>query len=428
MRTNISVSILGVAAIAFLAGCTVKDIDQPALAGPSTLATSITMRASPDTLLQDGASQSVITITAVDAEGRQKNIPLRADISIDGVLQDFGRLSTKQPVANGTPLIYTAPPTSSLAAGQVPTIVTILISPTDGVAFDGRGEFARQVDIRLVPQGIILPTNPNLVAAFSVNPSSPQAFQAASFDASTSTNTGTACVSACSYAWNFGDGTSGSGLVTSHSFRTAGTFPVTLTVTDSRGAATQVTQSVVVAPPSPPTASFTVSPTPAPANADVFFDASASRPTGPGRSIVSYNWNFGDGSTGSGVTTTHRYAGNGSYIITLTVTDDAGAMTQSTQTLVVGSAASNAQGKLTATPSTGKPGQRVVFDASGSTPSTGATIVSYRFDYGNGNTETSTNPVQSQVYGSAGTFVASVEVTDSLGKKAVGTATVTIAP
>ena len=428
MRNHLSVSILGAAAVVLLTGCTVKDVDQPAFAGPSTLATSITMKASPDTLLQDGASQSVITITALDPDGRQKNIPLRADISIDGVVQDFGRLSTKQPVANGTPLIYTSPPTSSLAAGQVPSTVTILITPTDGVAFDGRGEFSRQVDIRLVPQGIILPTNPNLVAAFKVTPDTPQAFQTANFDASTSTNTGVACVSACTYSWNFGDGTSSSGLLTTHVFRTVGNFPVTLTVTDARGAATQVTQQVTVAPPTPPTVAFTISPTPAPANTDVFFNASASRAVGPGRTLVSYNWNFGDGRTGSGVTTTHRYAGNGSYIVTLAVVDDAGATTQTTQTLLVGSAASQPTASLTATPSSGKPGQRVVFDASASTPGTGATIVSYKFDYGNGNTETSSNPVQSQVYGSAGTFVASVEVTDSLGKTAVRTATVTITP
>ena len=204
---------------------------------------------------------------------------------------------------------------------------------------------------------------------------------------------------------------------------------MTLTVTDARGAATQVTQSVTVAPPTPPTVSFTVSPTPAPANTDVFFNASSSRAVGPGRTIVSYNWNFGDGSTGSGVTTTHRYAGNGSYVVTLTVTDDAGATTQNTQTLVVGSTASQPSASLTATPSTGKPGQRVVFDASASTPGTGATIVSYKFDFGDGSPqETSSNPVQSHVYPTAGTFVASVEVTDSLGKTAVRTVTVTISP
>jgi PKD repeat protein len=427
MRTHISLSILGAAALAVLSGCTVKDIDQPALAGPSTLATSITMKASPDTLIQDGASQSVITITAVDAAGRPMNIPLRADIAIDGVLQDFGRLSTKQPVANGTPLIYTAPASSSLAAGQVPQTVSIVVTPTDGNAFDGRGEIARQVDIRLVPQGVILPSNPNLLASFTVTPESPQAFQNATFDAAASTNAGVACATACSYSWNFGDGTTSSGITTSHAFRTVSTFPVTLTVTDARGATTSFTKSVSVTAPTPPTASFTISPTPAPTNVDVFFNASQSRAVGPGRTIVSYQWNFGDGSTGSGVTTSHRYSGAGAYTVTLTVTDDAQATTQATQVLLVGGNAAQGSAALTATPSAGRPGQRVVFDASASTPSTGSSIVSYKFDYGDGSPqETSGNPVQSHVYSSVGTFVASVEVTDSNGKTSTRTVTVTI--
>jgi PKD repeat protein len=158
-----------------------------------------------------------------------------------------------------------------------------------------------------------------------------------------------------------------------------------------------------------------MSPVPAPANADIFFNATASKANGPGRTIVEYRWNFGDGATSVGVTTTHKYAGNGSYTITLTVADDAQATAQATQTLVVGSAASAAGAQLTILPSAPKPGQRVVLDASDSKPGTGATIVEYKFDYGDGTIETSNNPVQSHTY-SAGNFVAAVTITDSLGK------------
>ena len=108
---------LGIAALALMSACTVKDIDAPALNGPSTLGTSIVLSSNTDTLIQDGNSQAVINIKAVDAQGNPKNIPLRAEIRVDNVTQDFGRLSTKQPTANGTPLIYTAPPPSALAAG-----------------------------------------------------------------------------------------------------------------------------------------------------------------------------------------------------------------------------------------------------------------------------------------------------------------------
>ena len=51
------------------------------------------------------------------------------------------------------------------------------------------------------------------------------------------------------------------------------------------------------------------------------FDASASED--PDGRIVSYQWSFGDGGTGSGVVTEHRYSAVGNYVVQLTVHDDA---------------------------------------------------------------------------------------------------------
>ena len=72
-------------------------------------------------------------------------------------------------------------------------------------------------------------------------------------------------------------------------------------------------------------------------------------------------------------------------------------------------------------------GRRVLADASASTPGTGATIVSYRFDYGDGSTpEIVTNPVQSHTYTGPGTFIVQVEITDSNGKTASKTVSITV--
>jgi PKD repeat protein len=69
----------------------------------------------------------------------------------------------------------------------------------------------------------------------------------------------------------------------------------------------------------PPHASFTV----ACAGLSCSFDGSGSADSDG--SIVSYAWDFGDGASGSGQTVSHTYGRAGSYTVTLTVTDNAGA-------------------------------------------------------------------------------------------------------
>jgi len=56
--------------------------------------------------------------------------------------------------------------------------------------------------------------------------------------------------SIASYAWNFGNGSTGSGATPSHTYATAGTYAVSLTVTDNGGAAGTVSQNVTVTAPS----------------------------------------------------------------------------------------------------------------------------------------------------------------------------------
>jgi PKD repeat protein len=67
---------------------------------------------------------------------------------------------------------------------------------------------------------------------------------------------------------------------------------------------------------------------------DVHFDASDSTP-GTGRSIVRYDWDFGDGTEKSGVTSTHDFSPSGVYLVTLTVTDSAGQKVKNAQTVTV---------------------------------------------------------------------------------------------
>jgi PKD repeat protein len=83
----------------------------------------------------------------------------------------------------------------------------------------------------------------------------------------------------------------------------------------------------------PPTASFTASPASGPAPLTVAFDAGAS--VDPDGSITSYSWNFGDGSSGTGVAAGRTYAAAGSFTVVLTVTDNGGATARATRILTV---------------------------------------------------------------------------------------------
>jgi PKD repeat protein len=82
-----------------------------------------------------------------------------------------------------------------------------------------------------------------------------------------------------------------------------------------------------------PVAAFTYSPSDPVVGETVTFDASTSYD--PNGTIVNYGWDFGDGTTGTGMTVTHIYAAAGTYTVTLTVTDDEGLINTATATVTV---------------------------------------------------------------------------------------------
>ena len=83
----------------------------------------------------------------------------------------------------------------------------------------------------------------------------------------------------------------------------------------------------------PPTPSFTYSPSYPFVGQEITFDASNS--TDPDGTIVSHEWDFGDGETGEGEIVSHSYSSVGSYEVNLTVTDDYGATNSTTKEITV---------------------------------------------------------------------------------------------
>jgi hypothetical protein len=333
MRTRGS-RIIGLLALAMVAAsCTVKETEAPALAGPSELALSLNLQAVPDSVYQDGVSQSAITIEARGPNSQPaRGVALRVEMAVDGVVADFGTLSARSVVTGDdgrARVTYTAPPRPSVSTGEG-SLVTFLVTPIGG---DYRGETVRQVDVRVLPPGVIVGPN-RIDPKFVFSPTAVTAFQTVLFDASTTTDNGVACGSSCSYAWVFGDGGSSTGQTTTHEFRAAGSYVVTLRVTNAGGQTSQISQTIAVAAGTPPTASFVFSPTAPRTSQEIFFSAEASR-AATGRRIVAYDWNFGSGRTGTGVTVAKRYDTPGAYVVTLTVTDDAFQQTTVSQTVTV---------------------------------------------------------------------------------------------
>ena len=124
------------------------------------------------------------------------------------------------------------------------------------------------------------------------------------------------------YFWDFGDGTNATGVTVDHSYSDNGIYTVALTVTDNDGT-TDTANSTKTVLNRPPVAIFTESAETVYTGEVIYFNASDSCDVDG--TIVSYFWDFGDGSNATGVLVSHAYAGNGTYTVTLTVTDDDGA-------------------------------------------------------------------------------------------------------
>ena len=137
-----------------------------------------------------------------------------------------------------------------------------------------------------------------------------------------------------SYAWSFGDGTTGTGVLVTHTYATAGSYTVRLTVTDDKGATGSDTATVTVANRAP-TADAGPDRTVV-EDTTVTFDGSGSSDLDG--SIVRYDWYFGDGGTGTGVSASHVYPAPGTFTVMLTVTDNNGASNSDTAVVTVNAA------------------------------------------------------------------------------------------
>lgn len=140
--------------------------------------------------------------------------------------------------------------------------------------------------------------------------------------------------------------------------------------------------------------------------------------------IVSYLWDFGDGTTSTQANPSHMYTASGTYSAVLTVTDNDN--NQATDSSVVTIAAENLAPVVNINgPYSGIEGSSVAFSSNGTIDNDG-TIDSYNWSFGDGSTSTSASPTH--VYQNADDYAVSLTVTDNDGASTTVTTTASIAP
>jgi PKD repeat protein len=253
-------------------------------------------------------------------------------------------------------------------------------------------------------------------ASFTYSPIDPLVNQTVMFAINGTVSLGT------SYSWDFGNGTTltTTAVTVVGRYTTAGTYTVTLTVSDPKST-DMLSRSVTVFTSVPLTASFSVNPPEPVALTSAKFDATSS--SDPNGTIISYVWNYGDGSknTTTSPITFHQYPSVGSFNATLTLIDSNGSNSSSLVPVFV-------LAKVTVTVS-GSPAQ-------GSAPLTVSLSAlaaggqgSYTFAWTFGDGESGFGQSVSHNYTTAGTYQVQVLVSDSAAPVphvAFGSAVVTV--
>lgn len=245
---------------------------------------------------------------------------------------------------------------------------------------------------------------PPMAVAFG--PSAGYVGIAVSFDGSSSLDLDGTIVS---YDWDFGDGNTTAGASPTHTYAGEGIYTVTLTVTDDGGLTDTATTTVdvTISSNAPPTANLN-GPYTGGAGSALLLDGSGS--SDADGTIVLYEWDFGDGTTDTGVLAMHAYDAAGQYTVTLTVTDDAGFSDTATTTAQISDSGNLPPTVDAGGPYSGAPGQEIQFDASGSSDPEGDPLVSlWTFE---GSAEPVIGLTASHSWSQPGTYTATVSVTD----------------
>ncbi len=217
------------------------------------------------------------------------------------------------------------------------------------------------------------------------------------------------------YLWNFGDGSTSTEPVVTHTYEKGGQYKVNLEVSNNTGLHCEksaTTQNIDVN--TPPTAAFT-GPQMACAGTKVSFDASGSKDD---EGQLTYNWNFGDGTGAEGAQVSKSYDKGGVYDVVLNVNDNANtscSVDAARQTIRINSNPVANAGRDTSI-CLKRSGDKfnVALDGTGSHDPDGDKL-SYSWDFGDGSTGEGARIVHE--YKEGGSYTAKLSVSDNSGSE-----------
>lgn len=292
-------------------------------------ASAISLNANPAVVPASGGS-SVITATVVDTSGNPlPGVPVTF-VTTAGTLS----ASTAQTDSSGQ------------ATVTLTTSVEAKVSASAGTVGAGGTNAAAAASVTV--EASASPT-----ATIAVSSTAPSTNQATNFTVvvepgTGSTGTNVAGAAIASATINFGDGTiqslgslttTSSGVTIAHTYTTAKTYVVTLTVTDVNGQTIQVSTPVTVSDPAAFSVTVTLPSSPA-HGATASFSATASLPSGV--SAQSYKWTFTNSSgtvidtiTNTGNSVSEVFPSAGTYTVTVTVTGSDGSTGTATSQIAV---------------------------------------------------------------------------------------------
>ncbi len=236
------------------------------------------------------------------------------------------------------------------------------------------------------------------------------------------------------YTWDFGDGSIETGSTIEHTFPSAGSYTVTLTIQDENKTSATTLQTIILDSSAgenqPPTAHLTVSSSPM-GNAPLLVTFDASESSDPENSALTYSWDFGDGTTAAGdQLTSHQYSIAGTYTARVTVSDSQGASdTVASQPIMVTTDDDGSGTMPTAVISAnrlfGIAPLNVSFSGAGSLPSEqNGHISQYSWNFGDG-TNGAGKDIQ-HIFTNPGSYSVELTITDNSGRQAIATKTLMV--